>query len=83
LHAHDYLLSPTQLGEEPLLNKSFLLSKSSIIYGNKLNKRDSELEEFKSFQMIRECPEDDAIIRGRVIWVLNRFIVKPIEKPKE
>jgi hypothetical protein len=24
-----------------------------------------------------------AIIRGRVIWVLNRLIEKPIDKPKE
>lgn len=54
-----------------------------IIDGDNQDKRDRELEELKPFPLVVDCPEDEEmIIRGRVIWALNRFVEKPAEKTK-
>lgn len=53
-----------------------------IIDGDNRNEEDRKSEELKDFPMVIDCKEHEEgdhpwPIRGRVIWVLNRFIEEP------
>lgn len=53
-----------------------------IIDGDNRNEEDRKSEELKDFPMVIDCKEHEEAdhpwpIRGRVIWVLNRFIEEP------
>ena len=53
-----------------------------IIDGDNKNEEDRKTEELRDFPMVIDCKENDEEdhpwpIRGRVIWVLNRFIEEP------
>lgn len=59
------------------INKRFC-----IIDGDNRNEEDRKLEELSDFPLVIDCKEHEDLghpwpIRGRVIWVLNRFIEEP------